>query len=154
MFKEIAKFLIILSTIGLILPIFSFAQVPLIKAPETIEEAKGVTERGFKKVLEDLPEILKKIWREEVLPVWRKMGDWFRNIWENYIKSSLHDFWYSSLKPKIQSFLERIKELLGKEVEERKPIIEEEFKKEKEELMEELPGVTKSLWERFKALLR
>ena len=109
---------------------------------------------GFKKALEELPAILKKIWREEALPVWKKMGNWFRNIWENYIKSSLRNFWYSYLKPKIQSFLERVKEFLGKEVEERKPIIEEEFEKEKEELMEELPGVTKSLWERFKALLR
>jgi len=39
-------------------------------------------------------------------------------------------------------------------VEKRKPIIEEEFKKEKEELKEEVPEVTKSLWEKFKELIK
>ena len=34
------------------------------------------------------------------------------------------------------------------------PIIKKEIEKEKDELIEELPGVTKSLWERFKELIK
>jgi hypothetical protein len=83
-----------------------------------------------------LPGIIKTIWKEQVIPVWEGMNDWFQiNIWQNVFKKEIEP---------------RVKE----EIEKRKPIVKEEFKKEKEELKEELPGLKKSLWERFLDLWR
>ncbi|MDI6591415.1 MAG: hypothetical protein QME61_00510 [Patescibacteria group bacterium] len=131
--------LIILSISGLLLSSFCFAQQPKIKSPETLEEAKEMGIKAGKEVKEKLPGILEKIWEEEVLPVWQKMYNWFMiNIW-----------------PKIESWFKReVKPRAKEEIEKRKPMIEEEFQKEKEELKKEIPEVTKSLWERFKELIK
>jgi len=119
------KTVIILAILGLILANFSLAQETT--PPASFEEAKKI---GLK-MLKKIPEIIVKTWKEEVLPIWQKMWNWFKiNIWA-----------------KIQP---RVKE----EVEKRKPQIKEEFKKEKKELKEELPEVKKSLWERFKELIK
>lgn len=142
------KYLLSILLISLILPSFSFAQeVPQLTPPKTLDEAKEIGERAGRKTLELLPGILKNIWRNEVLPIWQKMYDWGKNLWTNYI-------W-----PKLGSWLKReVEPRVEEEIEKRKPIIEEEFQKEKEELKEEikkeLPKVKKSLWERFKELLK
>ena len=114
------------------MPSFSFAQV---QPPETLEEAKEIGEKTFGDFLKKLPETLEKIWKEEALPLWQKMYNWGKNIWDSYI-------W-----PEIGPWFK-------KEIEKRKPLIEEEFKKEKEEIKEEVPKVGKSLWERFKELIK
>jgi len=134
--KNIINVLLIL---GLILPSFSFAQNQPISPPKTLEEAKEMGEKALETGQKELPGIIEKIWKEEVLPVWQKMYDWFKkNIW-----------------PKIESwFKKEVQPRAKEEIEKRKPLIEEEFKKEKGELKEELPGVTKSLWERFKELIK
>jgi len=67
---------------------------------------------------------------------------WLKKIWQSYIYPFLHKIW------------QKIDSLFGKEIEQRKPIIKEEFKKETEEMKEELPLVTKSLWEKLKELLK
>ena len=129
MIKKIISILIIS---GLLLPIFSFAQNQEFKQPETFEEVQEVGERALETTQKELPGILKQIWKEEILPIWQKMYDWFKtNIW-----------------PTIESwFKKEIEPRVKEEAEKRKPIIEEEFKKEKEEAKEEVPEVTKSLWE-------
>ena len=134
--KNIINVLLIL---GLILPSFSFAQNQPISPPKTLEEAKEMGEKALETGQKELPGIIEEIWKEEVLPVWQKMYDWFKkNIW-----------------PKIESwFKKEVQPRAKEEIEKRKPLIEEEFKKEKGELKEELPGVTKSLWERFKELIK
>ena len=71
---------------------------------------------------------------QEVLALWNKIINWIRP-W-------LQTIWY-----KTSSFL-------GKEVEKRKPEIQEEFEKEKQEMKEEIPKVTKPLWQRFKELIK
>jgi len=134
--KSLINFLVILS---LILPSFSFAQKEVISPPKTLEEAKEIGEKALEVSKTKLPGIIEKIWKEEVLPVWQKMYEWFNiNIW-----------------PKIESWFKKEVQLRAKEeIEKRKPIIKEEFKKEKEEMKEEVPEVTKSLWERFKELIK
>ena len=94
-------------------------------APETLEEARTLGER----ILRGLPEAMKKPWHE-ALVFWRRMLDWFKNIW------------YA-----INSFL-------GREVEKRKPEVKEELEKEKQEIKEEIPRAGKSLWQRFKELIK
>jgi len=156
MSKEIfPKIIFSLLILSLILPLFSFSQEGLpIEAPGTIEGAKEMVEKGGQKILETTPGVIKKIWREEVLSIWRKMWDWFKGIWKNNIQPFFSNLWYSTLKPRIQSLLQKIRELIGREAEERKPLIEERFEKEKEEMKEEIPKATQSLWERFKELLK
>ena len=132
--KNVIGFLLVL---GLILPGVAFADVAFaqetsnFQPPATLEEAKEMGKRAFETTQKELPGILEKIWKEEVLPLWQKMYDWFKeNIW-------------SKIAPRAKE-----------EIEKRKPVIEEEFKKEKEEVKEELPEVTKSLWEKLKELTR
>lgn len=134
------KIIIIFSLIsGLILPNLSFAQEQEFKQPETFEEVQEIGEKALEVSKKELPGILEQTWKEEILPVWQKMYDWFKtNIW-----------------PKIENwFKKEVQPRAKEEIEKRKPIIEEELKKEKEELKEELPKVTKSLWERFKELIK
>jgi len=132
--KIIINFLVIL---GLILPCFSFAQKEVTSPPETLEEVKTI---GMK-ALKLLPETLRGIW-QEALDIWQIMGKKAKNFSDSYIWP-----WFQNIWQKIQSFF-------GKEIEERKPGIEREFKKEKEEMKEEIPKVGESLWKRFKEIIK
>ena len=132
----------ILTLFGFLLPSFSFAQVP-IETPETMEEAKEMEKKALEVSKKELPGILEKIWKEEVLPVWQKMWKAVSNWWNNTAWPKIKGFFKQKVEPPVKE-----------EIEKRKPIIEEEFKKEKEEIKEELPKVGKSLWERFKELIK
>lgn len=138
------KTIIIFSLIfSFVLPIFVLAQV---ETPGTIEGTKEFGKEFLEKSGEQLPGILERIWREGVLPVWRKMYE----IWSNW--------WDFTIQPWLKSIWQRIKGIFIQEIEKRKPYIEEEFQKEKEELKEEvkkeLPKTGKSLWQRFKELIK
>jgi hypothetical protein len=124
----IRKIIIIWAIVGILLPSFAFVQTQPVSPPETLEEVKEIG----KKIEKEIPKMLEKVWKEEILPIWQKIYNWLKKT-----------FWDPYLGP----FFKR-------EIEKRKPIIEEEFKKEKEEMKEELPRVGKSLWERFKELIK
>ena len=140
--------------LSLIFPFSGSAQETPIEAPGSIEEAKGVVQEGSKKIVEKMPDIIKTIWREQVIPLWSRMWNWFKGIWKSYLQPFFSDLWYSTLKPRIKSLIEKVRGLIWKKVEEQKPIIKEEIGKEAEEMKEEIPKTGKSLWERFKELLR
>ena len=135
------KTITILILFELLLPSFYFVQAAnqssLPQSPETLKEAEIVGG----KILKLLPETLKGIW-QEALGIWQTMGKRAKNFSDSYIWP-----WFQNIWQKIQSSF-------GKEIEERKPVIEEEFKKEKEEMKTELPKVGKPLWERFKELIK
>jgi len=139
----IKKIIIILAIGGLLFPNLSFVQEvnQSPKAPETLEEAGRIGER----ILQGLPQAIKEPW-QEALRVWGRMFNILSNFWNSYIFPWLENIWYKISVP------------FKKEVERRKPIIEEEFEKEKiemkEEIKTEVPKTTKSLWDRFKELLR
>jgi|GEM_PF-579608 len=149
--QKIVVFSLILS---FFLPFSGFCQEAPISQPETAEETKNFIIKGFEIIKERMPNAIKNIWQEQVLPIWKKMWDLFKNFWNNYIKSFFSYFWYSFLKPKIQFVIQEVKEFLGQEIEEKKPIIEEELQKEKEKIREEIPTVSKSLWQKLKDLIR
>jgi len=136
--KKTIVILIMFSLIGLN---FSYAQETL-HVPETLEEAGEMGKGTGRKIIELLPNILEDLWENRVLSVWRKMWDFAKNIWENYIFAYLQRIW------------EKIAAFLKKEIKKRIPIIKEEFEKEKEELKEEAPELGKSLWERFRELIK
>lgn len=131
------KILTILLISGLVFANLSLAQQDGFQAPENLEEIQEIGEQAYEKGKQELPGILERIWQQSVLPVWKKMYDWFMiNVW-----------------PKIEGFFKReVRPRVEQEVEKRKPIIEEEFEKEKQEMKEELPKVSKSIWEKFKEL--
>lgn len=142
MFKKIIIFTIIL---GFLLPNFGFGQTPLpniIELPKTIDEAKRMTEGAIGVAEKQLPNILEQIWEKEVIPTWKAMWEWFYSVWNRHIELKIKEIW------------QWIKGLLGVEVEKRRPIIEEELQKEKQEIKQELPLIGQSLWERFKELIR
>lgn len=128
---------------------YSFAQIENIP-PEIKEEGKRVGET----FLERFPQALKEVWKNEVLPIWNKMEEYSSYLWKTYLSPKLKNFWYSFLKPKILYLIEKIKVILGKEIEERKPQIKEEFQKEKEEMKKEIPETTKTIWQKLKEILQ
>ncbi len=120
--------IVALVILNLVLPNFIFAQeAPAV--PETLEEAKSF---GLS-ILDKLPNAVKQVWREEALPQLKK-------IWD-MVKGPVESLWNKFLS------------LLGKEVEKRRPVLEEEFAKEKEEMSKDLPKTSQSIWQRFKDLL-
>ncbi len=142
--KFVLKILITVVIINLVLPNFGLAQ-ETIKAPETLEQVQEFGEEVLEKTKQQLPGILQKTWQEDVLPIWRKM----KQIWSNW--------WDATIQPWLTGIVDKIKVLLGQEIEKRKPYIEQELEKETEELIEdigkEIPKA-KSLWERFKELFQ
>ena len=127
--RRITIFFINFIVFSLVLSGFTEAQYDTIEAPETIEEATQVGESIVRTGIRELPQIMVRLFKEKVLPVWKKMYDWAdKNI------------------------LVKVKSLLGQEVEKRKEVVKEEFEKEKQEMKEDIPKVGQSLWERFKKL--
>ncbi|MDD3399504.1 MAG: hypothetical protein WC919_07370 [Candidatus Paceibacterota bacterium] len=128
--RNILTFLIVGAVLsGFCMPVLA-QQVP--EPPATLDEAKSV---GFQ-ILGELPDSMRQVWREQALPILYSMWDWAQGPWEN------------NIKPKVQELLNWLLGFLGKEIEERAPLIEEEFEKEKDEMIGDVPSV----WERFKNL--
>jgi len=132
--------IIILLLLGFLLPNFAFTQEEdLITAPETFEEVKELGEKALEVGERELPGTLERIWQEEVLPIWQKMYDWFKdNIWPK-----VENWYITIIKPKAEE-----------EIEKRKPEVEEELQKEKEEMKTEGKELGKSLWEKFKEIIK
>lgn len=109
------------------MPFFVFAQAAELPSPPKIfDETREIAEKALKGVIESLA----RIWKEKILP-----------------------------KQFFQKIGQKIQVIFKKETEKRKEIIEKEFQKEKEELKKEIkekiiPKNTKSLWEKFKELIR
>ena len=69
----------------------------------------------FLNLVKDLPESMKTIFEEQVLPIWKEMYEWFKkNIWEE-------------IRPRTEEEIER-----------RKKIVQQELERKKEELIKEL----------------
>ncbi len=84
------------------------------------------------------PETLKRIWQGAV-EVWKSVFKWILNIWNRYIKPPLINFWNS---------------FFNKEVKINSPEVKQELEKEKQEMKVEIPKATKSIWERFKEIIK
>ena len=135
---EYYKILIIGVIVGLLLPSFAFVQnQSTITVPETLEEARNT---GIK-ALKIFPAVFKGM-RQEALEVWQAIFRAIKSFWGKYIQ------------PWLQSLWEKIKTSIFQESKRRKPIIEEEFKKEQKEIKKEAPDVGKSIWERFRELIK
>jgi len=114
---------------------------PSVQAPETIEEAQ---EFGIQ-ILQDLPNAMREAWETQVLPLWTNMWNTAENLWDTTVFAWVKGLWDQALS------------LFGQEIEKRKPLFEEEFQKEKEQLTQEieekLPESGKTLWSIIKRFL-
>ena len=144
--RHLLFFFILLSSITL--PLFAFAQEdPKFQAPDTIDAAKqGVLDIGDK-VIAAIPGVIAGIWKNEVIPAWKAMLSWVRE-----------EVWQKRVKPALETLIDKIKEFFGREIEKRKPLVEQEFEQEKQELKQDIENygkdAGKGLWERFQALFR
>lgn len=116
-------FVFLLNSAG---PVFA-QEIPSVNAPNSLDEAKSLGG----KAIDESPGILRSLW-SEFMVIWDKVWAWFKITFG----------WMG----------ERIMSVLSKEVEKRRPEVEEEFKKEVREMKEDVPKTTKSLWERFREL--
>lgn len=119
---------------------FAFGQVKILQPPGTLEEVKT---QGSD-FLRSFPGAIRSVFPEG-LAVFQKVWRWLKNIWNSFFY-----LWFKSVWKEIELI-----------VKQRKPVIQEEFKKEKKEMREEvkteLPGAIetgKSLWQRLKDLIR
>jgi hypothetical protein len=122
--------------------------------PKTIEESKNFFVKAAQVLIEKMPSSIKEIWRNQVLPTWQKMWNWFSDFWKNYIGDKLNEFWYSFLKPKINLLLNKFRVLLNQKIEKEKPIIEKELQGKKEIIDKNISTNTQSYIEKFKELIK
>jgi predicted RNA-binding protein Jag len=107
--------------IFLIFSLVSFFPLKILAA----KEAEGG------ELLEKILIEIKEKWKEEVLPIYKKMWNWFKeNIWA------------------------KIQPLLKAEYEKKKPEVKEEFKKKTKEIKKEAPQFLEKIWEKFSSLFR
>lgn len=127
MVKKIISILIIF---GILLPNFSFGQEKNF-SQKILEKFLEKLKDFWQFLITNVPLTLKEAWKEKVFPIWKKMWEWFKeNVWL------------------------KIKETFSEEVKEKKPVIKEEFEKEKEELKSESLKFWQFLWKKLKELIK
>ena len=139
---RITLLLILILTITLsAVPAWAQQEAAPIQAPETIEEAQ---EFGLQ-MLQGLPVAMQNVWQTQVVPLWTKMWSIAKNVWDTTVFSWVKGLWDQALS------------LFGQEIESRKPLFEQEFQREKEQLVQEieekLPESSKTLWGLLKRFL-
>lgn len=122
---RIKNLILLLLITGFLLPSFSLAQQTA-GPPQSFGEIKTIGLNALKFI----PQILVKIWQEGTA--------WLKKIWNSYIYPFLHKIWL------------KIDSIFGREIEERTPVIKEEFKKETQEMKQDIPQVGQSLWQKVK----
>ena len=134
----------------LVFPILTFAQKNIMGPPGDLEEMKEMGESFKEETEQKALGIFARIWKEEVAPVWQKMWNCSSNWWNNsfvpFIKGvfgKIGDFFIGKIKPSVEE-----------EFEKRKSVVEDEFQKEKEELKKEAPETGRSLWKKFKDIIK
>lgn len=129
------KIFIVLILFSFLLPIISLAQEGnQVKLPETVDQAKDMVTNAIKVGQQELPGNMKTMFKEDVLPVWNKMFDWFKvNIW-----------------PKAEN-----------EIKKRQPALKEDLQTEtgqmKTDIKTEVPKIStkiRTLWAEFKNLIK
>jgi len=140
------RHLILFVWIASLIPVFVLAQTSqgdrILEVPETLSEAKEESIKVGNKIASALPNIVENLWNTRVTPVWNNMWNWTQTT-----------LWEQKMQPIVQNLTDWAKQLLGREVEQRRPIIEQELQEEKQEFAKDVrtygKAIGKSLWERF-----
>ena len=111
------------------------------KIPQDFEQAKTL----IIELITPLPDAVKQLYNDDVVPTFKKVGDYVVNVWN------------SNIKPITDDIIDKIKGFLGKEIENRKPQIEQEIEKEKQELQQEIkdeiPEIKETIWQKIKDII-
>lgn len=128
---------------NLIFPLSALGQLQVVNQPENLEEAEQMAGRAAEFTRKEGPGIIANIWKNEVIPIWKKMFYWVKeSFWDNWLEIWFKNIWTTTVN------------IFRGEVAQRKPAIEEEFQKEKQELKGEAPVVGKTLWQKFLELIK
>jgi len=147
------KITILVLTVSLTTPNFIFAKEPPLKLPENLQQAKEMIIQAVRKFVQEMPSVIKNIFKKDAIPIWQKMWNWIKDFWQNQIKPFFDNLWYSNLKPKIRFVIEKIRDLLNSIMTRKEKEVRKEFTKEKEEMRKDVSGIIESLWQRLKNLL-
>ncbi len=106
---------------GIILPSFCFGEN--VDMPSDLEEDKSF----IITIIERLPQEMKNIWSDEIIPIWRKVWQKIKDIvlkiwptlksWFYSILDWLADIWYENFKPWIINCLDEIKYFINTKLE-------------------------------------
>ncbi|MCD6550337.1 hypothetical protein J7K24_02210 [bacterium] len=151
-YKIFKNFIVGLIIISFFLPCLSFATTT-IKQPENIQEAQSFFSKAIQKLTKELPSAIKKLFQEQIIPIWTKMWNWTKNLWENRLRPFLYNLWYSNLKAKIKGFIENTRnffqEKFHSKIKPKEQEIQQEFIKEKKEMEEDVSRITHPLRDRI-----
>jgi len=152
---------ILILILNFLLPLVSVSQTlpnNNLQPPEDINQLKEETQKTGKVFIQKIPEATKEVWNREAIPIWEKMWDSIKNIWNKFLGNFLKDIWYNKTKPLIEKTINKILRIAGKKVEENKPKIQKEFQKKKEETTKEIekqaPQITETIWQKLREILR
>ena len=104
------------------------------KIPDTLEGGISFLINIFKSI----PQAMKGVWNE-TLSIWKAVWGRVKGLWDVFIGSKIAALW--------QKFLSFLKI----ETYKRKPIIQEEFQKEREEMKFD---IGQTIWEKIKSLIK
>lgn len=131
------KNILIIFSINILFFSFFLPQIALAQElpspPATIEDVKAF---GLK-IINALPRAMLSVWQEQAMPILRSL-------------------WSLTQKP-LQGAWDQILRIFENELGKRKPDIEKEFQKEKEEIKSDIPNTidaSRSFLERFRELLK
>lgn len=113
-----------------------------LEIPKDLKDIENIGDKAIETTKSLAPGIIKQMWEEKILPIWQKMWDYARNLWEKHFANSFNNF------------LKQLEEWFGVTFKERKELTKEKFEKEKEEFTKEAPELGKSLWEKFWELIK
>jgi len=135
---------IILSTvivIALIMPAF-YILADVVAVPQNINEAKEKGIAVVTQLLQQIPQQVTVIWKNEVLPIWS-------NMWQRG-----ESFYVQYAAPTIKNMLQKAQSIAGQEIKKREPVVRDEFNKETQEMQKDIPIVSKGIWDRFMELIK
>jgi len=118
--------------LGILIGLLFTQNVQVVNAKIITGDVEVVLNRVVDFILYELPGLIKEIFEEKVLPIWKEMYKWFKeSIWE------------------------KIKPLTEEEIARRKQIAEEEAQREREELLEEIEEISikNDVWDKIKEFL-
>ena len=118
--------------LGILIGLLFTQNVQTVNAKIITGEVEVVLNRVVDFILYELPGLIKEIFVEKVLPIWKEMYEWFKEgVWE------------------------KIKPLTEEEIARRKEIAEEEAQREREELLEEIEEISikNDVWDKIKEFL-
>lgn len=148
--RSLHQTVIIVSVAGLLLPSFSFGatafaadaqQQSMVPLPSTFDEAGTLFVQSLKGIPKAIGEAFGAVWTTT-----KQLFEWARELWDKYVRHWIQRLW------------QKILSLLGTEIQKRKPIVEQELEKEKQEITREAAEQARKagegLWERLKNLIK